>query len=465
MKKLTRSHFGYDCITVETKQRSTTLNRFIGIALLFLFLSPHLQLNSQCLPVPAPINCPVAGSIPVSEGMVLTTGNTYTVTGTLNINNLTMSGGTLVVCGTLNLANITFNSGSIYVPVGGFFNYTNSSTAVVMGANSNIYNFGTTVFGVSIVTGPNNIIYNCLTTSQFIIPANQMVVQGPNTFFINNGSFVSAAAFIVQSTNSANVICSGLGSSISTATMINQFGNAFNSPNGPSCILISNQIINPQPMTNSPNVNICYNAATINTIVGPAFGSATLNTPCISCSVMLPTGIVSTSVECNDLKIQVKWLTDSEPTGAVYDIQHSEDGSFFTDVAQVVCEYPSLEPQSYSTEIPTAYSGNSAYIRLKRTTATNETTYSQPLSVNCSQNAAIQIFPTMVLGSEVTILAEEPIESIIMYSMDGKKVQTFQAQDKKEMVIGIDNSVAIGQYLLTVKTKNTRLDKLLRVAR
>jgi len=464
MKKLTRSISGYDLITAGTKLRSTTLNRFIRIALLFVFLSPHLQLNSQCLPVPTPINCPVAGSIPVSEGMVLTAGNTYTVTGTLNINNLTMSGGTLVVCGTLNLANLTFNSGSMYIPTGGFFNYTNGSTALVMGANSNIYNYGIASFACSIVTGPNNIIYNCLTTSQFNLPFNQMVVQGPNTFFVNNGSFVSSF-FIVQSTNSANVICSGPGSSISTNTMINQFGNAFNSPNGPSCILIGNQIINPQQMTNSSNVNICYNAATVNTIVGPAFGSATLNTPCISCSVMLPTGIVSTSVECTDLKIQVKWLTDSEPSGAVYDVQQSEDGSFFTDVAQVVCEYPSQEPQSYSTEIPTAYTGNSAYIRLKRTTGTNETTYSQSLSVNCSQNAGIQIFPTMVSGSEVTILAEEPIESIIMYSMDGKKVQTFQAQDKKEMVINIDNSVAIGQYLLTVKTKNTRLDKLLRLAR
>ncbi|MES2557340.1 MAG: hypothetical protein V4604_14395 [Bacteroidota bacterium] len=453
------------CFRLNVPQTITRLhprNWFAGMVLI-LFLAPCFQGNSQCLPVPTPLNCPIAGGIPVTEGMVLTTGNTYTVTGVSNITNLTMSGGTLVICGTLNLANLTFNSGSVYVAQGGLFNYTNGSIALVMGANSNIYNFGTVTFACSIVTGANNVIYNCLVTSVFTTIFNQMIVQGPNTFFINNGSFTSSF-FIVQSTNAVNPVCSGPGSSISTNTMINQFANAFNSPNGPSCIQITQNIINSQPMTASTNVNICYNAGSVSIIQGPAFGSATISNPCVSCSVVLPTGIVSTSAECDDLKIQVNWLTDSEPTGAVYDVQQSEDGNSFTDVAQVICEEATTQPQSYSTEIPTTSNGN-GYIRLKRTSETNETTYSQLLSVDCSNNPGILIYPTMVTGSEITILASEPIESIVMYSMDGKIVQRFEAQDKKEIVLTLDNSVAIGQYLLTVKTRNTRVDKLLRLAR
>lgn len=440
--------------------RFVSRNWFTGL-LLLVFLSSCFEANSQCLAPPAPLNCPIAGSIPVAEGMTLTAGNTYTVTGVSNITNLTMSGGTLVICGTLNLANFTFNSGSVYVAQGGLFNYTNGGMALVMGANSNIYNFGTVTFASSIVTGANNIIHNCLITSVFTTAFNQMIVQGPNTYFINNGSFASSF-FIVQSTNAANPVCSGPGSSIVTNTMINQFANAFNSPSGPSCIQITQNIINSQPMTASTNVNICYNAGSVNVIQGPAFGAATISNPCVSCSVVLPTGIVSTTAECNDLKIQVNWLTDSEPTGAVYDVQHSEDGSSFKDVAQVVCEEATPEPQSYSTEIPVTGNG---YIRLKRTSETNETTYSQLLSVDCSDNPEITIYPTMVTGSEVTILATEPIESIVMYSMDGKMVQQFEAEDKKEVVISINNSVAIGQYLLTVKTRNSRVDKLLRLAR
>ncbi len=472
MVEIVRAELNYNATTLmETNELcpislrsrpSGTINRnwFAGI-LLLVFLTHYFQVKSQCLAVPAPLNCPIAGSIPVVEGMTLTAGNTYTVTGVMNINTLTMSGGTLVICGTLNLANLTFNSGSIYVAQGGTFNYTNGSTALVMGANSNIFNFGVTNFSCSIVTGPNNLIFNCLVTSVFTTTFNQMIVQGPNTYFVNNGSFTSSF-FIVQSTNAANPVCSGPGSSIVTNTMINQFANAFSSPSGPSCIQITQNIINSQPMTASTNVSICYNSGSVNVIQGPAFGSATITNPCVSCSVVLPTGIVSTTAECDNLNIRVNWLTDSEPTGAVYDVQHSEDGSVFNDVAQVICEEATLEPQSYSTEIP---GGESGYIRLKRTSETNETTYSQLLSVNCSDEPSILIYPTMVTGSEVNILATEPIESIVMYSMDGKLVERFQAQDKKEVVINIGSDVAIGQYLLTVKTRNTRVDKLLRLAR
>ncbi|MDH4471380.1 MAG: hypothetical protein QE487_02170 [Fluviicola sp.] len=441
-----------------------TRNWLIVLILLLGFLAPYSPTYSQCLPPPAPLNCPIAGSIPLVEGMVLTAGNTYTVTGVLNINNITMSGGTLVVCGTLNLANLTFNSGNLYVPQGGFFNYTNGVTALVMGTNSNIYNFGTTTFACSIVTGPNNIINNCLITSVFTTPFNQMIVQGPNTYFINNGTFVSSF-FIVQSTNAANPVCSGPGSTITTNTMINQLANAFNSPDGPSCIQITQNIINSQPMTASGNVNIGYNAGSVNTIQGPAFGSATVSNPCFTCSVPLPTGIVSTTAECNNLNIQVDWLTDSEPTRAVYDIQYSEDGNYFADVAQVVCEQATMEPQSYSAEIPTVYSSVSGYIRLKRTSETNETSYSETLTIDCSTDPDILIYPTMVSGSEITVLAKEAIESIVMYSMDGKVVQIIDVQDKKEIVLTIDNDVAIGQYLLMVKTRNAQVDKLIRLAR
>ena len=53
-----------------------------------------------------------------------------------------------------------------------------------------------------------------------------------------------------------------------------------------------------------------------------------------------------------------------------------------------------------------------------------------------------------------------------MYSMDGKVVQQFHVDgNQKEIVIEIGHQVAIGQYLLTVLTESTRVDKLLRIVR
>lgn len=428
-----------------------------------LYLFPSL-VYSQCLPVPPAVTCPVAGGIPLTEGAVLSTGNTYVVTGTQTINNITMNGGSLVICGTLNLANITFNSGTINVSPGGIFNYTNSSIAVVMGANSNIYNYGTVNFSCSIVTGANNVIYNCTLSSVFSTPFNQLVVQGPNTYFVNNGIFTSSF-FIVQSTNSAGVICSGSGSVIVTNTMINQFNNAFSSPDGPSCIQILSQIINSQPMTNSANVNICYQNGSVSVFQGPAFGSATINAGCSTCAIPLPTTFTSAKATCYDEKIQIEWNTQSEPTPCLYAVEASHDGSQFSDVTTLETVATSTDAIAYSTVLDLDGIVKPEYVRVRKTTPDNISVYSPVLTVDCSQETQLTIYPTMVTGDEITIICNEPISEIVLYSIDGKRVQVFPVPDKREFVITLNKDIALGQYVLTVQARTVRIDKLLRIVR
>lgn len=443
---------------------ATGSNHFLCCCILLCcFSGISFVSNSQCLTVPAPLSCPIAGAIALTDNTTLTAGNTYTLTGTSSFTNITMNGGTLVVCGTLNLANFTFNSGTIYVASGGSLN-VNTSASIVFGSNSNIYNFGSVYFASSIVTGTNNIIYNCLISSYFNIPFNQLVIQGPNTYFINNGIF-NSSYFIVQSNNSANVICSGTGSVITTGIMINQFANAFNSPNGPSCIQITNTIINSQPMTTSPNVDICYVAATVSVVSGPGFGSATVNNNCTSCSIPLPVGIITSSATCYDLKLHVNWTVDSETDCAEYHVQRSDDGIHFNDALAVACQGTSPAPTEYSVELPSGFTAKQEYVRLKRTEMNGNAAVSNTMVVDCSLGLTIDIYPTMVTTPYVTVNSDKPITSIALYGMDGKLVQTFEVGDKKEVVIEIGSQVAIGQYMLTVKTDMTRVDKLLRVVR
>lgn len=430
---------------------------------ILICLLPRM-LFSQCLPVPPAVTCPVAGSIPLTEGAVLTTGNTYVVTGVQNINSITMNGGSLVICGTLNLANITFTSGTIQVSSGGVFNYTNGSVAVVMGANSNIYNYGTVNFSCSIVTGANNVIYNCTTSSVFSTPFNQLVVQGPNTFFINNGIFTSSY-FIVQSTNSPGVICSGNGSVIVTNTMINQFNNAFSSPNGPSCIQIISQIINSQSMTNSANVNICYQSGSVSVFQGPAFGSATLNPGCSTCAIPLPVTFTSAKATCYDEKIQIEWNTQSEPTPCLYAVQASDDGAQFSDVTTLETTATSTNAIAYSTELNLNGAAKPGYLRVRRTSPDNTNAYSPVITVDCPEEAQLSIYPTMVTGDGINIICNEPISEIVLYSVDGKRVQVFPVPDKREFVITLNKDIALGQYVLTVQAKTVRTDKILRIIR
>jgi len=451
-------------LLTKTNNSISKLPHIHTLFLVFYFSFSTLFSNAQCIVAPPPLTCPIAGSIELTEGASVNTGNTYTVSATSNLNNITMNGGDLVVCGSLNLSNITFNSGNLYVAPSG--NLTvNNSTAVVLGNNSSIYNYGNILFQVSIVTGTNNIIYNCALNSVFNIPFNQMVIQGPNTYFINNGLF-NSNFFIVQSTNSPNVICSGNGSAITTGIMINQFANAFNSPLGISCIQITNQIINSQPMTTSSNVQICYQAALVNVIQGPNFGNATVNNSCTSCSIALPLEIVELKASCFSNKIHVTWSVESEPSCAEYTIQRSTDGFIFEDAIVVECQGNSTSQLQYTAVLPVNYLAEQEYVKLKRTETNGGTLTSNTINVICPTVTTISIYPTMIVTPFITVNADQWIESITMYSMDGKVVQRFPVDgSQKEIVIEIDNLVAIGQYMLTVLTESTRVDKLLRIVR
>lgn len=434
-------------------------NEFL-LTLLFLLLIGTQISNSQCLTVPPQPSCPVAGAIALTNGMTTTAGNTYCLTGNQNYTNLTMNGGTLVICGNLNLTNFTFNSGTIIVAQGASWNVS-MPTAVVFGSNSSVYNYGTVNFGNSIVTGSNNVFMNCLLTSVFNVNFNQMVIQGPNTSFINNGTFTSSY-FIVQSNNSPNVVCLGAGSAISTGIMINQYANAFNVPTGTACVQITNTIINSQPMTASPNVQICYIASSVSVAQGPNFGAATVNPNCPSCSIALPVTISNVQAHCLNTKLRVDWTAESEEDCASYLVQRSDDGLSYTDELLVECQSAGAIQTDYSVELPTGYKENAEFVRLKRTTSAGDETFTNPIAVDCSAGFTIDIFPTLVADGIVTISADQPIESIAMYSMEGKKVKTFAIADEKKTTIDVGD-IALGQYLLTVQTEHVRVDKLLRI--
>ena len=436
-----------------------TLRKSIASIALVILSASFLSLNSfgQCVTPPAQPVC--ASGVALVDNDNLTTGITKVVTGTSSFSNLTLNGGTLIICGTLNLSAITFNSGTIYVCSGGSLN-VNTGASVVFGSNCSIYNYGQVYFASSIVTGSNNLIVNCSTTSYFNIPFNQFVLQGPNTQFVNYGTF-NSSYFIVQSTNSPNPVCSGPGSVIITGTMINQYANAFTSPNGTSCIQITNQALNSQPMTVTANVNICYYGSSAS---GLNFGGASVTLNCSSCSVALPVDNINLAATCANSTLQVNWTVESETNCSDYEVQLSEDAATFNGIRQLTCSGPSAQPLNYSCsiEIPPLWH---YYVRVKRVNNDGNEVFSPTLALNCLQGSTIDIFPTYVVGSEITVKSDDRIIDINMYAMDGRKVKSFALEpDQKIVVLNIGPDTSIGQYLLTVETPETRVDKLIHIA-
>jgi len=423
----------------------------IFILLLFLLLS-HKQ-KAQCFSSPVISSCNPAGSIVLVNNDVVAAGQIKTLNGGASYNTLTMNGGTLIVCGTLTLNSITFNSGVFIVNPGGSVLIT-PGLATVFGANSIIFNFGNFTITGSIVTGQNNIIFNCSTNAVFNVAFNQLVIQGLNTYVINNG-ILTCSYFIVQPTNSPNVVCSGIGSAIITNIMINQYANAFTSPVGPSCINILQQIINPQPMTTTSNVEVCYIAANVSVISGPNFGSATVDNNCPSCAVLLPLTLISFNSFCSDGKVNLNWISENEKNTSRFEIEKSHNAVDFIKVGQIPAMQNTNFINSYNYEFQSDMSDKSLqYIRLKQFDNNNDFSYSPIITISCNSEIELELFPSYNTGNYVNIMCRRGLQLVDIFDAAGRLIKNTTFNNEKFSTIFFDETIADGVYIVVAKNSS-----------
>jgi hypothetical protein len=411
--------------------------------------------NAQCLASAAFPGCSPAGSSPLINNDVVAAGQVRTVNSNGSFGSLTISGGTLIVCGNFTVTSFVFSSGVIFINPGASM-VVNHNTALVFGSNCSIYNFGTFTSMVSIVTGQNNIIYNASTSSMFTVAFNQFIIQGPNTFFINNGIF-NSSFFIVQSNNSPGPICSGAGSIINTQIMINQYANAFTSPDGPSCINITQQIINNQPMTATPNVRICYMAGSVSIIGSPNFGNATVNNNCSGCAVALPLHIVSFDGFCNDNKVQLEWKTKDEAGADHFAVERSFDGLKYEAIAKVQAEHSGNEFTTYRFGSEMNDLGpNVFYYRLKQVDLSGEFFYSKIVSVNCNSELELNVAPS-ITENYFTVSSIYTLDLVTVFDAAGRLVHESYYNNEHFFTTVVNNTLARGVYTVRVRTSNGKL--------
>lgn len=431
----------------EHVQKSTVLVKQLILVLIIAFLTVPELITAQCLTAPASPPCNPAGSTALVNNDIVAAGQIKTVNGTSVFSGLTVSGGTLIVCGSLTISSFVFNSGVIIVNPGATMQI-NPSMAIVFGNNSSIYNFGNFTIAGSIVTGQNNIIYNVSTGSVFTVAFNQLVLQGPNTYLINNGIF-NSSFFIVQATNSPGPVCSGIGSAIQTNIMINQFANAFTSPNGPSCINIVQWIINSQPMTSTPSVGICYLASNVSIVGSANFGNATVNNNCPSCGVLLPLRIKNFTGLCENGLVSLKWSSETTENIKRFEIEQSDNGTDFTVIGSVPVEGGN-EPGAFTYNFVSDRPESSIlYYRIRQIDNNNNAYYSNLVSTSCEITDAVII--SDLVNGVIKISTPKKIESISIYDMSGKTI--------KEEVLNNETNVrfnhellARGFYILRLKT-------------
>lgn len=308
----------------ENSEKREALLKNWKIVLCALFFPAVL--NAQCTVAYSEPDCSQPGALNLFEGALVGPGDVYIVNGTMSLNVITVNGGTLIICGTLNLNQLNFVTGNIVVGGAGAFNLLNPSIAVVFGANCTLINFGSVYSASSIVTGSNNLIVNYYTSSSINIPFNQLVTQGPNSQVVNNG--ILNTNFIVNlSNNTISPFCLGPGSVTSTGLMINQYPNAFLTPDPNSCIHITNTIMNAQTMTNTGNTIICYDAASVSVVGSPLFGNATVESDCPGCSVPLSSKIEYFDVANSHHGVELNWSVDNAEDVVLFEVEKFDSNS------------------------------------------------------------------------------------------------------------------------------------------
>lgn len=396
--------------------------RYRHLAFMIILAFFNLQSTAQCLSYPAFPGCSPAGAIALTSGASVNSGQTHTFSGTATFSSLTLNGGILIVCGNLSLTSIAVNSGTIFIQQGAVLTVSNGGSALVFGANTSIFNYGKIDFKMSIVTGANNILMNCLPASVFSVAFDQFVLQGPNTFLINNGMFTSSY-FIVQSTNSPNPVCLGTGSILQTSIMINQYTNSIYTPLGSAaCVNVTNMAINSNTVTATIGTYICI-PTTLNVISGPNWGNATLMTNCTGCIVLLPIELVSFSGWINGGTAILNWETASEHNNCTFILERSLDGISFTPVRKLDGAVNSTKTLSYQVKDNTLEKNTIYYYRLKQLDCSGQYTYSNiiDLSLNSDENDVTLIVPNPT-GDYITIINSPLTEKMELYNAMGQRL-------------------------------------------
>lgn len=430
------------------------LKSALFFSVLLVFIS--LRSASQCISFPAFPGCSPAGAIALVNGASVNSGQTHTFSGTSTFGSLTLNGGQLIVCGNLTLSSIAIASGTIYIQQGAVLTVSNGGSALVFGANTCIFNYGKIDFKMSIVTGANNLLVNCLPSSVFSVAFDQFVLQGPNTYLLNNG-FFNSSYFIVQSANSANPVCLGTGSILQTSIMINQYTNSIYTPLGSAaCVNVTNMAINSNTVTSTIGTYICI-PASLNVISGPNWGNATMMTNCSGCIVLLPIELASFSGWIEEGDAILNWETLSERDNCSFILERSIDGLSFTPISTFNGAVNSNQRLHYQAIDNTIENGYIYYFRLKQVDCSGKYTYSNAIDLNANSEIKdqVSIIPNPA-SDHITILnSAGSIETVELYNAMGELIF------RKDFCITLDLSgCATGIYYLKLeRTKRSPIVK------
>jgi len=417
------------------------------LSILFILLSNHLLVFSQCTTCPSPPACSGENGA-VYNNANINSGETYWYTGSGDNYNINFGGGTLIVCGDLTIGNMNFNGEStIYITSSG--NLTVNSNINMSGAN--IYNYGTLNVGDVNIQGSNSHFINCNTNSS--LTASNISVQSSDNSFVNYGN-ANIDFLKIQGTAYANKVCLEINSCTNLTNFENNCTNSVNAPSGDASLSYTNNAHLNNDVSSTSSVIVCK-ATGATTSASATFGSATVLENCSSCSEALPVKLLNFNAKAKNNKVVLDWTTSSEINNDFFLIERSSNAINFEQIGNIDGAGNSSKPINYKFYDTKPYKKQS-YYRLKQIDFNGTYSYSSIKSVYLESISIINIYPNPA-NNKANIIIGSPNDikvKIQVYNTLGQTVINFSKEFKAGVTtLNLNTSLlSEGTYLFRVKT-------------
>jgi len=421
-----------------------------------ILLCPRLS-HAQCAAAPIAAATCTGGNGAAANGITISAGQTYWVTGTTSFAAITLSGGILRVCGTLYITVLTFNSGDLIVENGGTVDIT-SFSSTTMNGNVVFINRGTiNITSNFMFQNAGNAIYNDLSTSVFNVAGTVTV----NSALIVNRGNLSFSALYYQ--GAAGDFCVQDQSITNIGTLTNVTTNSFtySGLGSPACLYVSGSATLQDNVTNSSLIHVCQGstatpAGGATTNPGDGWGSATVTKSCSSCSEVLALNISDFTAIPQGSTVRLTWTSDQQLQGnEVFYAEKSTDGVHFSTFNTIAA---SPGQYTYTVADPDPAAGQSWY-RIQVFSPSGGSNYSVIALVETDSVAGqLQIYPNPAgQNTAITLVIPSMASGTVQISLVDMAGQLLRSKTAT-LTIGANTltwslrGLAAGIYIVRIKS-------------
>ena len=173
-----------------------------------------------------------------------------------------------------------------------------------------------------------------------------------------------------------------------------------------------------------------------------------------SSAVAAPVELLSWTATPTNEGVALTWSSALEVNNAYYGIEHSTDGTSFTEIAQVAGSELSVQPLDYTYLHPTPATGTN-YYRLTQTDLDGTRTVFNVLTVTVDGTTATTLFPNPAsAGTSIRLGTAPTTVETTLHHLDGRLITRYPAGLQR---LPLPGDLATGLYLVRSGERISRL--------